>query len=103
MPRKRLDISEALALFEELPSDTESIVSDESSNTEEYSIPEIIECDSNDEIIHENESVADDINLPGPTQPIIIRWEKCGKIQKTIPNFDSETGPSDVILNMDDQ
>ncbi|GFX35916.1 DDE_Tnp_1_7 domain-containing protein [Trichonephila clavipes] len=103
MSRKELNISEALALFEELPSDTESIVSDESSDTEEYSIPEIIECGSNDEIIHENESVADDINLPGPSQPNIIRWEKRGKIQKTILNFDSETEPSDEILNMDDQ
>ncbi|GFQ69385.1 uncharacterized protein TNCT_130301 [Trichonephila clavata] len=102
MPRKGLDIYEALALFQEQPSDTESIVSDESSDTEEYSLSEIIESHSNDGSIHDDESDANDINMPGPSQPIMIRWEKRGKIQKTIPNFDSETGPSDEIMNMDD-
>ncbi|GFR31416.1 DDE_Tnp_1_7 domain-containing protein [Trichonephila clavata] len=103
MPRKGLDICEALALFQELPSDTESIVSDESSDTEEYSLSEIIESHSNDGSIYDDESDANDINMPGPSQPIMIRWEKRGKIQKTIPNFDSETGTSDEIMNMDDQ
>ncbi|GFX40952.1 DDE_Tnp_1_7 domain-containing protein [Trichonephila clavipes] len=102
MPRKGLDICEAHALFKELPFNTETIVSDENGDTEEYSLSEIIERHSDDESIH-NESDADDINLPGPSRPIMIRWEKCGKIQKTIRNFDVETGPSEEIMNMDDQ
>ncbi|GFY44134.1 uncharacterized protein TNIN_456071 [Trichonephila inaurata madagascariensis] len=82
MPRKGLDICEAHALFKELPSDTEIIVPDENSDTEEYSLSEIIESVSNDESIHDNETDTDDINLPGPSRPIMIRWEKRGKIQK---------------------
>ncbi|GBN50137.1 hypothetical protein AVEN_103995-1 [Araneus ventricosus] len=100
MPCKGLDVSEALALFQELPCDTDSIVSNESSDTEEYSFSEIIESDSDEGSIKDDEPK--DINVPGPSHPIPICWRKRGLVSKSIPDFDSEAGPSDEILNMED-
>ncbi|GBN25398.1 hypothetical protein AVEN_123050-1 [Araneus ventricosus] len=100
MPCKGLDVSEALDLFQELPSDTDSIVSNESSDTEEYSFSEIIESDSDEESIKDDEYK--DINIPGLSHPIPIHWRKRGLVSKSIPDFDSEAGPSDEVLNMED-
>ena len=100
MSPKGLSVSEALALFEEFPSNTDSIISNDSTDTEEYSISDVIEFDINDGSTQDDEE--DELNMPGPSQPIFIRWKKRSVINKTVPDFDSETGPSEEILNMDD-
>ncbi|GBM17422.1 hypothetical protein AVEN_119462-1 [Araneus ventricosus] len=82
MPRKGLDVSEALALFQELPTDTDSIKVNESGDTEEYSFSE---SDSDEGGIKNDEPK--DIKIPGPSRPIPIRWRKRGLVSKSIPDF----------------
>ena len=95
---KGRSICKEFALFEEHPSDTDSVVSNDSTDTEEYSISEVIEFD-NDGSIQDGEK--DDLNMPGPTQPIFLHWKKHSVINKTVPDFDSETRPLEEILNVD--
>ena len=58
----------------------------------------MIEFD-NDGSIQDGEK--DDLNMPGPTQPIFLHWKKHSVINKTVPDFDSETRPLEEILNVD--
>ena len=98
MSPKGLSVSEALALFEEFPSNTDSIISNDSTDTDEYSISDMIELNDDDGSIQDDEE--DDLNVP--SQPISIYWKKHSVISKTVPDFDSETGPTEEILKLDD-
>ena len=53
-------------------------MSSESSYTEEYCLSDIIESDSDDRSLHDDESDPDNINVPGPSQPIVIRSGRAG-------------------------
>lgn len=104
MPRRGLELEEALALFEELPSDDSETSISEDSNDEEYA-PEIVQDDDLDDF----PPVEDVGNIPviqseaGPSQAPEIIWEK-RDISREIPEFEERrTGPSDEILGMEDQ
>ena len=99
MAKKKLTVSEALLLFESLPSDEESGVSDFDESNEEY-VPdpgEIEEAaESEDSSGFDLEDPDSILTAPGPSKPVAPTWSK------RYPNsssrtFREETGPS-VIL-----
>ena len=57
MPWKGPSVSEVLSLFEELPSSTDSIISNDSTNTEVYSISDVTEIDNDDGCTQDDEDV----------------------------------------------
>lgn len=92
MSKRYLTAEEALVLFEELPSNDDSIVSFESSIHEDY-IPQsdlgnddlLSDSDREDEVL--------DVNVPGPSTPQSVKWEKDGKGRTALPPFTEISGP----------
>lgn len=98
MAQKALSISEALKVLEELPSDSES-ENAESSDTEVYAAELGDNSDVTDENIDEEE--VDDPSQPGPSaQPHVPTWFHKKKVQKTLPDFTSRSGPSDELWEL---
>lgn len=80
MSRKYLSREEALALFSDLPSDTESIISGGSTSDEDYVQPQDLSSTDEEDIV-EMEEVEEPDNMspssmsrPGPSQPLEITW-----------------------------
>ncbi|GFT10883.1 hypothetical protein NPIL_450651 [Nephila pilipes] len=77
MPCPGLSIQEALAPPEKLPSDTEFVLSDDSTDKEDYTPPqfptETLPGNFDEEVSDEAD---DDIHLPGPLQPANVTWKK---------------------------
>ena len=100
MPRKGLGIAEALVLFEELPSDIDSKVSDYSTDDEENIIPTtsgiILSSDDEDEVPELDESA-----IPGPSRVYDINWRKQEYFEKNFPEFSEPIGPIDEINYME--
>ncbi|GFS54761.1 hypothetical protein NPIL_5711 [Nephila pilipes] len=94
MSRKKLDIQEDLQLFYDLPSDNESVDSENSSD-EDY-MPKPLEYTSDSDTASSED---EDINLPGPSQVTQVQWKKV--VTKEIPAFLEEAGPSEEIILME--
>ncbi|GFT73120.1 hypothetical protein NPIL_397231 [Nephila pilipes] len=95
MSRKKLDIQEALQLFYDLPSDNESVDS-ENSCDEDY-MPKPLEYTSDSDTASSED---EDINLPGPSQVTQVKWQWKKVVTKEIPAFLEEAGPSEEIILM---
>lgn len=104
MPKRFLSADEALSLFNELPSDNESIVSSESISDEE----ELPQSDlGGNQDVHgissdSDEEDVDDANVPGPSQIPDMKWIKKGKVRTEVPKFTEFSGPSGEILDLED-
>lgn len=101
MSRKYLSSEKALALFFELPSEDESIISDGSTSDEDYTRP--LDLSSSDEDILEMEEELDDmtsssISRPGPFQSTEVTWVPRDATKSVLPDFCDEAGPSEDIL-----
>ncbi|GFT82238.1 hypothetical protein NPIL_265371 [Nephila pilipes] len=96
MSRKKLDIQEALHLFYDLPSDNESVDS-ENSCDEDY-MPKRLECTSDSDTASSED---EDIYLPGPSQVTQVKWQWKKVVTKEIPAFLEEAGPSEEIILME--
>lgn len=92
MSKKRLNITEALELFKNLPSDDESNESSES-DTEDY----ISEYSDSSKKYDD-----DDENLPGPSRSSKVLWRKKGPEKKRNIEFTQESGPSEDITSLAD-
>ena len=101
MARKGLSLSEALKVLEELPSDSESESAD-SSDTEVYTPEPILQYESDDaSAVDEDISDEDDLSQPGTsTQPQIPTWISKQRLQKTLPDFSSISGPSEKFWEL---
>ncbi|GFS68884.1 hypothetical protein NPIL_456561 [Nephila pilipes] len=95
MSWKKLDIPEALQLFYDLPSDNESVDS-ENSCDEDY-MPKPLENTSDSDTASSED---EDINLPGPSQVTQVKWQWKKVVTKEIPAFLEEAGPSEEIILM---
>ncbi|KAF8773409.1 hypothetical protein HNY73_016074 [Argiope bruennichi] len=86
--RKYLSTDEALALFSELPSDSESVISYGSISDEDYVQPpnlsssdeEILEIEDTDDTILSSEC------RPDPSQPIEVTWVPKGNSKTVLPD-----------------
>ncbi|GFT40320.1 hypothetical protein NPIL_139011 [Nephila pilipes] len=96
MSWKKLDIQEALQLIYDLPSDNESVDS-ENSCDEDY-MPKPLEYTSDSGT---SSSEDEDINLPGPSQVTQVKWQRKKVVTKEIPAFLEEAGPSEEIILME--
>ncbi|GFT18762.1 hypothetical protein NPIL_31311 [Nephila pilipes] len=96
MSRKKLDIQEDLQLFYDLPSDKESVDS-ENSCDEDY-MPKPLEYTSDSDTASSED---EDINLSGPSQvtQVKLQWKKV--VTKEIPAFLEEAGLSEEIILME--
>lgn len=105
MSRKYLSKEEALALFSELPSDDESVISNGSTSDEEYVQPP--DFSSNDEDILDEEEHDDmtssSVSRPSPSRSSEITWVAKGATKTVLPDFCAEAGPSDDILSLEEK
>ena len=102
MPRRGLSISEALALLEEIPSDPESEIPGDTTDDEDYAPPQSPTEPPPDDFDEDSDETDEDINLPGPSQPVNVIWRKKQSVNRQNPEFNSETGPSSEIMEMQD-
>ena len=118
MPKRGLTIEEALQIFEDIPSDASSDIS-EYISSDEAEIPKLsdeidILSDESDIEPAIDESTApvlsvpstsssSEISLPGPSTAAEIAWTKKAAVKTSVPEFSSRTGPSDEVLNMEDK
>ncbi|GBM22659.1 hypothetical protein AVEN_144443-1 [Araneus ventricosus] len=104
MLKRFLSTDETLLLFNELPSDNDSVVLSESSADEEV-LPQsdleesedvfpLIPSDSDEEGI--------DIDAPGSSNVPKVELMKKGKVRTEVPDFIEYSGPSEEILEFDD-
>ncbi|GFU17959.1 hypothetical protein NPIL_363421 [Nephila pilipes] len=96
MSRKKLDIQEALQLFYDLPSDNESVDS-ENSCDEDY-MPKPLEYTSDSDTASSED---EEINLSGSSQVTQMKWQWKKVVTKEIPAFLEEAGPSEEIILME--
>ncbi|GFS34593.1 hypothetical protein NPIL_28891 [Nephila pilipes] len=74
MSRPRLSIQEALALLEEFSLDTESVLSDDSIDYEDYAPPQFPTEPLPNNFDEVSDEADDDIHLPGPSQLANVTW-----------------------------
>lgn len=120
MPKKGLSTEEALSIFEDIPSDASSDISESSSEEEEIPQPldetDILSDESDVETLNlpgssretESHSLPGTLSashtcLPGPSVAAETIWTKKADARKNIPAFSQTTGPSDEILSMEDK
>lgn len=100
MPRKGLAIQEALALFEELPLDIDSEISDYISDEDEN----IISWANEDILSSHDEELTpapDESAIPGPSRIYDVNWRKKENLNKTFPEFMEPSGPTEEITSME--
>ena len=100
MPKKYLTTDEAILLFQELPSDNDSVISEEISSEEENATVSHPISDSDEDIITSDEPA--DVDEPGPSNVETIVWKKKGKARIELSPFTEYSGPSAEILEMED-
>ncbi|KFM62055.1 PiggyBac transposable element-derived protein 4, partial [Stegodyphus mimosarum] len=103
MPRKGLEIADALALLEELPSDPESVISEDESDGEGNTpLPPFPPAYGNIEDDGDDQSENGDINLPGLSRIADVTWNKIQNVVKSVPEFSEDYGPTDEITSIED-
>lgn len=78
MSKRYLTVEKALVLFQELPSDDDSIVSFESS-ADEYYVSQSYLCNNDLLSDSDREDEVLEVNVPGPSTPQSVKWVKDGK------------------------
>ncbi|GFY49696.1 uncharacterized protein TNIN_495811 [Trichonephila inaurata madagascariensis] len=96
MPRKGLNIPEALEVFHNLPSDIES---DESSLSE---AEDVMTAKSSSSENTDTDEEKDDISVPGSSRIFEVTWKNKASIKiRNIP-FTEQSEPSDEITFLED-
>ena len=85
MPKKYLTTDEAILLFQELPSENDSVTSEEISSEEENATVSHPISDSDEDIITCDEPA--DVDEPGPSNIETIVWKKKEKPALNCPHL----------------